>query len=242
VSNVASQPPPPASQGWVAPNTPTVHCAAICAPCKALLDYARCTAAPGAFCICGRSLSQARGCCQSPRRPSHPAAANVARLCHPGRHKVLGKKPAHPTAARCASGLSEASPSTGTGMASLADGGSTPKVVLLHGLARSKNSMESLAGYIRESLGLECYCIGYPSMSLGLADLAEIAAAEIRDAVGTEAEVWAVTHSMGGIVLRHIQALPEAGGIRWRGCCMIAPPNRGSSLSSFLSQVRALPS
>jgi surfactin synthase thioesterase subunit len=42
-------------------------------------------------------------------------------------------------------------------------------------------------------------------------ELADQVAAEIRGLVGQEDEVWAVTHSMGGIILRHIQALPDRG-------------------------------
>lgn len=42
-------------------------------------------------------------------------------------------------------------------------------------------------------------------------ELAERVAAEVRGLVGRDDEVWAVTHSMGGIILRHMQALPDQG-------------------------------
>lgn len=45
----------------------------------------------------------------------------------------------------------------------------------------------------------------------GLQELAARVAAEIRELIGQDDEVWAVTHSMGGIILRHIQALPDQG-------------------------------
>ena len=45
----------------------------------------------------------------------------------------------------------------------------------------------------------------------GLQDLADSVANDIRAVAGKDAEVWAVTHSLGGIVLRHIMALPDHG-------------------------------
>ena len=42
-------------------------------------------------------------------------------------------------------------------------------------------------------------------------DLAASVADEIRTVAGKDAEVWAVTHSLGGIVLRHIMGLIDCG-------------------------------
>mmetsp|Transcript_44580 Transcript_44580/g.113925 ORF Transcript_44580/g.113925 Transcript_44580/m.113925 type:complete len:254 (+) Transcript_44580:286-1047(+) len=110
------------------------------------------------------------------------------------------------------------------------------QVVFLHGLARRAGSMKGLSRHVKACTGLECHVIGYPSKRHGLAELAEITAQSIREAVGEGAEVVAVAHSMGGVVVRHIQDLPDAGGIRWQGICMIAPPNRGSRVARFFSQ------
>ena len=105
-------------------------------------------------------------------------------------------------------------------------------------------------------------------------DLAASVAAEVRTVAGKDAEVWVLTHSLGGIVLRHIMRLTDcgepsnsaatactahpfrefktygsvimhtwscaqsalrvwlSGGVRWKGVCMIAPPNRGSKVAS----------
>jgi len=41
---------------------------------------------------------------------------------------------------------------------------------------------------------------------------------------------------MGGVILRQIQELPDRGGIMWCGCCLLAPPNKGSRLASTLCQ------
>lgn len=46
-------------------------------------------------------------------------------------------------------------------------------------------------------------------------------AAEIRELVGLDDEAWAVTHSMGGIILRHMQALPDRGGFLQKQSCSV---------------------
>ena len=48
-------------------------------------------------------------------------------------------------------------------------------------------------------------------MSLLAQDLACQVAENIRALTGNDAEVWAVTHSLGGIILRHIMGLPDQG-------------------------------
>ena len=47
--------------------------------------------------------------------------------------------------------------------------------------------------------------------ALDAQDLAASVADEIRTVAGKDAEVWAVTHSLGGIVLRHIMGLADSG-------------------------------
>eukprot|EP00241_Pyramimonas_parkeae_P022754 CAMPEP_0114289354 /NCGR_PEP_ID=MMETSP0059-20121206/7325_1 /TAXON_ID=36894 /ORGANISM="Pyramimonas parkeae, Strain CCMP726" /LENGTH=221 /DNA_ID=CAMNT_0001410613 /DNA_START=310 /DNA_END=975 /DNA_ORIENTATION=- len=114
-------------------------------------------------------------------------------------------------------------------------------VVMLHGLMRGEASMRSLARSVHLATGLECISVGYPSSSMSLSELAAVTAQRVRDACGPDAAVFAVTHSMGGVVLRHMQGLPGTGGVRWVGCCMLAPPNRGSTVSRRLLRGRRLP-
>lgn len=84
-------------------------------------------------------------------------------------------------------------------------------------------------------------CLDYPSRSLPLQGLAEGLVQEVRDAAGPQGRVFAVTHSMGAVVLRHIMGLENSGGIMWMGAILLAPPNQGSTVARILSQVRKSP-
>ena len=56
-----------------------------------------------------------------------------------------------------------------------------------------------------------CHCLTPIFLLLGAQDLAASVADEIRTVAGKDAEVWAVTHSLGGIVLRHVMGLTGCG-------------------------------
>ena len=60
---------------------------------------------------------------------------------------------------------------------------------------------------------------------------------EDLQAFAGNAKVFAVTHSMGAIVLRHIMGLEDHGGVNWAGSILLAPPNNGSTVARILSQV-----
>jgi hypothetical protein len=63
-----------------------------------------------------------------------------------------------------------------------------------------------------------------------MGDLAEHVAAQIRQDIG-EQPLIAVTHSMGGILVRHMRDM-----LPWQGVVMIAPPNRGSRVAATLGK------
>jgi triacylglycerol lipase len=104
----------------------------------------------------------------------------------------------------------------------------TPLVVLLHGLARGKGSMSKLGKHLHAA-GFECWSHTYPSRQHAIGMLAAELADRIVAAAG-ERPVCAVTHSMGGVIVRHLGD-PR---IRWQRIVMLAPPNRGSQLAAGL--------
>ncbi|KAK9807919.1 hypothetical protein WJX73_002237 [Symbiochloris irregularis] len=97
--------------------------------------------------------------------------------------------------------------------------------------------MRNLARRVEEVTGWKCVCLGYPSRSQPLQALAEGLVEEIKAAAGSSGRVFAVTHSMGGIVLRHIMGLKDQGGVKWLGSILLCPPNQGSAVARIMSQV-----
>lgn len=103
-----------------------------------------------------------------------------------------------------------------------------PLVVLLHGLARGHGSMSRLGTFLRAE-GFDTVARTYPSRRHSINYLAgEVSEWIIERAQGRP--VHAVTHSMGGVIVRHLHD-PR---IQWERIVMLAPPNRGSRLAAGL--------
>lgn len=103
-----------------------------------------------------------------------------------------------------------------------------PLVVLLHGLARGHGSMARLGNGLRAH-GFDTFSRTYPSRQHSISYLASEVADWIVEHAGTR-PVCAVTHSMGGVIVRHL----HDARIRWHRIVMLAPPNRGSQLAAGL--------
>ena len=100
-------------------------------------------------------------------------------------------------------------------------------VVVLHGLARSANSMERISQSLGAA-GFNVCNVAYPSRRHPITTLArDFVAPEIsRCFPGVTVPIHFVTHSLGGIIVRELAA---SGAITNFGrVVMLSPPNQGS--------------
>jgi pimeloyl-ACP methyl ester carboxylesterase len=121
-------------------------------------------------------------------------------------------------------------------------------VIVLHGLFRSHNSMDSLCDYLADRGGYEVFNVTYPSTRDDVGEHARSLAHIIDNLDGIE-EVNFVAHSMGNIVIRHYlgdlrkleaeknQASTAPDAIRkkrpvFHRFVMLAPPNHEAQLAT----------
>jgi hypothetical protein len=104
-----------------------------------------------------------------------------------------------------------------------------PTVVLLHGLARSHRSLAGLRRHL-ERAGFPTWARSYRSRRLSTADAADEIAGWIAAELPADRPLVAVTHSLGGVVVRHLVARVPFSRI-----VMLAPPSDGSRVSRALS-------
>ena len=105
-----------------------------------------------------------------------------------------------------------------------------PLVVLLHGLARGRGSMAKLDAYLRAH-DFETWSHTYPSRKHSITYLASSITDRLLEHAA-ERPIHAVTHSMGGVIVRHLRD-PR---LHWQRIVMLAPPNQGSQLAAGLAK------
>ena len=114
-------------------------------------------------------------------------------------------------------------------------------VIVLHGLFRSRSSMDGLCKYLQQRGGYAVFNVGYPSTRREVGGHTRALARIIENLDGVE-EINFVAHSMGNIVIRHYLADQTNAATgrqpdgRIKRLVMLAPPNHGSLAAMALRE------
>lgn len=109
-------------------------------------------------------------------------------------------------------------------------------VVLLHGLGRTRHSMDRMKAAL-EARGHRVVAVGYASTRAGVREHADRLSGIIGKLDGVR-RVQFVTHSYGAFVVRQtVSTAPWADRIEVGGIMMLAPPSRGAVLADRLTRL-----
>lgn len=107
-------------------------------------------------------------------------------------------------------------------------------VILLHGLARTESSMETLEVKLKGA-GYQVVNFNYPSRESAIEMLANEAIPTALKSCKPGTDVNFVTHSLGGILVR--QYLSQHSILNLKYVVMLGPPNGGSEVVDTLAEV-----
>ena len=108
-------------------------------------------------------------------------------------------------------------------------------VLLLHGLGRTRSSMEHLQKYLDKQAGFTALTLSYASTRASIEQHAGALASVIRN-IPQATEINLVGHSLGNLVVRQYLSGNKAGDPRIKRIVMIAPPNQGSALATLFKE------
>jgi pimeloyl-ACP methyl ester carboxylesterase len=104
-------------------------------------------------------------------------------------------------------------------------------VILLHGLARTRYSLEKIEAVLQDA-GYFTVNLGYPSREQPVEVLAEAVISRSLEQCGEARVVHFLTHSLGGILVRYYLGRHPLGNLG--RVVMLSPPNQGSEVADEL--------
>jgi alpha-beta hydrolase superfamily lysophospholipase len=115
-----------------------------------------------------------------------------------------------------------------------------PAVILLHGLGEGRESMQPLAGHLREAVDATVLSFGYASVKADIDAHARALASVVAGLDGAD-RISFVGHSLGNLVVRRWMALATADDLaRAHRMVMLGPPNQGSELARMAGTIAGL--